>query len=127
VATLKIEGPVIARRGCRYTLAMPRRSRYDPLATSDRPRWLVAKDMHSAVLGCTMIPAGTDLHGLMAAAIRERQAEGWTAESDGSWGFAFIHRDGARRMVAIVQVDPAEPVAGVYAPRQAPQVTRLSP
>ncbi len=50
-----------------------RRSRFDPLATADRLRWLVVKDMHSAVLDSTVIPAGTDLHGLMAAAIRERQ------------------------------------------------------
>jgi hypothetical protein len=70
------------------------------------------KDTHSAVLGRTLIPAGADLHGLIAAAIRERHADGWTVENDGSYGFLFCHKVGVRCMVAIVQVDPAEPVAG---------------
>jgi hypothetical protein len=70
--------------------------------------------MHSAVLGCTMIPAGTNLHELMAGTIREHEAAGWTVENDGSYGFLSCHNAGVRRMVAIVQVDPAQPVAGAY-------------
>ena len=95
---------------------MPRRSRFDPLATSDCPRWLVVKDAHSQLVDARLLPAGTDLHALMAATIAQRQADGWQAEGYGCWGFVFIHRAGVRRMIAIVHVDPAgEQSAGAYA------------
>jgi hypothetical protein len=93
-----------------------RRSRYDPLATSDRPRWLVVKDMHSAVLDSALIPAGTDLHALMAATIAGRQTEGWNVECDGAYGFFFCHRGSVREFVNVAHVDPAKPVVGAYPP-----------
>jgi len=58
--------------------------------------------MHSAVLDCTIIPAGTDLHAPVAATTSARQAgTGWTVENDGSYGFLFCHKAGVRRMVAV--------------------------
>lgn len=95
-----------------------RRSRFDPLATTDRPLWLVVKDMYGAVLAGSQIAAVVNLHDLMAATIMTRQADGWTVDNDGSYGFAFCHKAAVRRMVAIVQVDPeGEPSVGVYTPQ----------
>ncbi len=102
-----------------------RRVRFDPLATADRPRWLVVKDMHGSVIDSTLIAAGADLHGLMATTIRARQSDGWSVENDGSYGFLFCHKAGVRRMVAIVQVDPAEPAAGAYAAQPVTAQRRL--
>jgi hypothetical protein len=101
-------------------MASRRRSRFDSLATSDRPRWLVVKDMHGSVIDSTMIAAGADLHELMAAMIRTRKADGWTVENDGSYGFVFCHKAGVRRMVALVQVDPTQPTAGAYPSQLSP-------
>jgi hypothetical protein len=53
-------------------------------------------------------------------AIKARQADGWDVENDGSYGFVFCHKAGVWRIVAIVQVDPAEPVAGAYPAQPAP-------
>lgn len=97
-----------------------RRSRYDPLGTSDRPRWLVVKDVHSQVIECREVPAGADLHALITATVRARQADGWTVENDGSYGFVFCRKADVRRMVAIVQVDPAQPAVGTYPAPPAP-------
>ena len=106
---------------------MHRRSRYDPLAISDRPRWLVVKDMHGAVLDSTVIPASTALHGLMVDAIARRQApDGWTVENDGAYGFLFCHMVDVGRMVTIVQVYSAVPMAGAYAPQPVLQPARAS-
>lgn len=46
--------------------------------------------------------------------------DGWTVENDGSYGFVFCHKAGVRRMVAVVQVDPAQPEVGTYPAPTAP-------
>ena len=82
---------------------------------------LVVTGMHSAGLDCTAIPAGTDFHGFLSAAIWERDSgHGWTVENDGSYGFVFCRKTDVRRLVAIVPVDPARPVVGTYPAPPAP-------
>ena len=85
---------------------MPARRNFDPLARCDRPHWLVVSDMHHASLECTPIPPGADLKGAMHDAIARLATEGWEAESHGRYGFRFVARTGARRLVNLTTVDP---------------------
>ncbi len=54
------------------------------------------------------IEPGTDLHALLAVEIARHQADGWHVEGDGKWGVFFMTRNGERREVALVRVDPAD-------------------
>ena len=97
-----------------------RRYRHDALAATDQPRWLVERDLQHNLIRSQPLPPGADLRAALQGAIRCAEAEGWAAECDGSWGFAFVHRAADRRMLAVLAVDPhAEPVAGAYSPAQA--------
>jgi len=88
----------------------PRRSRYVPIDESRVPHWLATYDVYRNVLACKPLAIGTDLHAAMRRAIAEREADGWTVENDGAYGFFFCNRDGERREVRMQPTDPAEPV-----------------
>jgi hypothetical protein len=83
---------------------MTRRSRPDPLATANEPRWLVTQTMHHAVLSCHEIAA--DLHTVMREALAAVAADGWQPESDGAWGFYFAMRGAERVQINLQQVPP---------------------
>jgi hypothetical protein len=68
----------------------PRRSRYDPTDESRIPHWLVSYDVYRRVLASEHLAIGTDLHAAMREAIDECEADGWTVESDGAYGFIFL-------------------------------------
>jgi hypothetical protein len=46
----------------------------------------------------------------MRKAIAECNADGWTVENDGAYGFFFCNRDCERREVRIQPNNPAEPI-----------------
>lgn len=81
------------------------RARYNPMATSDRPRWLKVYDYLGNVLSSRRIEPGTNLVQVIEAEAARWLADGWVVESDaaarGKWGNFFMNRDGMRRMVAI--------------------------
>ena len=72
--------------------------------------WLVTCDAWRSVLAHERLPIGADLQGAMRKAIAECNADGWTVENDGAYGFFFCNRDGERREVRIQPNDPAEPI-----------------
>jgi len=92
-----------------------RRHRCDPLADTGRPHWLTVSDMHRTLIGCEALPAGTDLREILRDALVQYAAEGWQAENDGAYGFAFIGRGSERRLVNIIPVDPFDCAGPGYA------------
>jgi hypothetical protein len=61
---------------------------------------------------CEALPGGADLREAMRTALEQCAAEGWQAESDGAYGFAFVARGSER---CLVNLTPAEPSIGVGA------------
>lgn len=93
-----------------------KRSKYDPLATSRLTRWLVLRDMFHNVLDSTELPAGTDLRAAFAAGLAALERAGWQSEG-ASGGMVFVRRGAERRLLAVHEHDPQEPVpAGHGAP-----------
>ncbi len=86
-----------------------KRSKYDPLATSRLTRWLVLRDMFHNVLDSTELTPGTDLRMAFAAGLAALEREGWHNEG-ASGGMVFVRRGAERRLLAIYEHDPHEPV-----------------
>ena len=86
-----------------------KRSKYDPLATSSRSRWLVVRDMLHNVLDATELTPGTDLRRSFADGLAALERDGWQSEG-ASGAMVFIRRGGERRLLAIHESDPHEPV-----------------
>jgi len=93
-----------------------KRSKYDPLALSRQPRWLVLRDMFHNVLDSTELAPGSDLRRAFATGLADLERQGW--ESEGASGaMVFVRRGSERRLLAIHEHDPQEPVpAGHGAP-----------
>jgi len=93
-----------------------KRSKYDPLALSRQPRWLVLRDMFHNVLDATELPPGTDLRAAFAAGLAALELDGWQSEG-ASGAMVFVRRNGERRLLAVHEHDPHEPLpAGHGAP-----------
>ena len=102
-----------ALKGRRFELPSgmtPRRSRYAPMDERRIAHWLVTYDAFRSVVAIKQLAIGADLHAEMRHAIKEHQADGWTIENDGAYGFFFCHRTGERREVRMQPTDPSEPV-----------------
>jgi len=85
---------------------MRSRQRFDPLATSSLPRWLVTTDIYRNRLSVTALVPGADLRAMLRVATERDVADGWLAESDASYGFLFIARDSERLLLSVTGVDP---------------------
>lgn len=93
-----------------------KRNKYDPLATSRLTRWLVLRDMFHNVLDSTELPPGTDLRTAFASGLADLERAGWQSEG-ASGGMVFVRRGGERRLLAVHEHDPHEPIpAGHGAP-----------
>jgi hypothetical protein len=87
-----------------------RRTRLDPLATVDEPRWLVIRDHLATLLESMPIAAGEDIRVIFVAAALRRMTEGWIVEDFGPpTSIFFCARHGVRVSVGITQVDPIGP------------------
>jgi hypothetical protein len=89
----------------------PRHSRYAPTDESRIPHWLVTYDIYRRALASKHLAIGTDLHAVMREAIDECEADGWTVENDGAYGFFFCNRDSEWREIRMQPTDPSEPVS----------------
>jgi hypothetical protein len=86
-----------------------KRSKYDPLATSRLTRWLVLRDMFHNVLDSTELPPGTNLRMAFASGLADLERAGWQNEG-ASGGMVFVRRGGERRLLAVHEHDPHEPI-----------------
>ena len=83
------------------------RHRSDPLADTHRPHWLTVSDLHRNLITSRPLPLGADLREVLRAALTQCAEEGWQAENDGAFGFAFITRGSERQLVNLTPVDPS--------------------
>ena len=98
-----------------------KRSKYDPLAISNHSRWLVLRDLFHNVLDSTELTPGTDLRRAFADGLAALESQGWQSEG-ASGGMVFVRRGGERRLLAVHEHDPAEPLpAGHGAPAGHPR------
>ena len=86
-----------------------KRSKYDPLALSRQPRWLVLRDLFHNVLDSTELAPGTDLRRAFAAGLADLELQGWKSEG-ASGAMVFVRRGAERRLLAIHESDPNEPL-----------------
>jgi hypothetical protein len=86
---------------------MPRH-RCDPLADTRRPHWLTVSDLHRNLLACEALPARANLREALQATLMQWAAQGWAAENDGDYGFAFIARGSERRLINLTPANPLE-------------------
>ena len=86
-----------------------KRSKYDPLATSQLSRWLVFRDMFHNVLDATELLPGTDLRRAFADGLAALERGGWQNEG-ASGAMVFVRRGGERRLLSLHEHDPHEPL-----------------
>jgi hypothetical protein len=86
-----------------------KRSKYDPLATSQLSRWLVLRDMFHNVLDATELPPGSNLRQAFADGLAALERDGWQSEG-ASGGMVFVRRGAERRLLTVHEHDPHEPV-----------------
>jgi hypothetical protein len=70
----------------------------------------VTYDVYRNVLASKCLPVGTNLQAAMQHAIKEHEANGWTMEKNGAYGFFFCNRGGERREVRMQSTDPSQPI-----------------
>jgi hypothetical protein len=90
-----------------YGIGMARRTVFDPLETTQQPRWYEVRNMHGALLESHLLPAGCDLKRAFVAAMLEFIDAGWRlGEFSSRIGTFFCTRGAERRMVGISPSDP---------------------
>jgi hypothetical protein len=100
----------------RFAPMTTKRSKDDPLARSSQPRWLVLRDMFHNVLDSTELAPGADLRQAFASGLAELERNGWQSEG-ASGAMVFVRRGAERRLFAVHEHDPQEPLpAGHGAP-----------
>ena len=70
------------------------------------PRWVAVFGLQWQVIESQRLEPASDLHGAMTATIERLAADGWQIEADPRFGFAFIRRDGERRLLMLTPRDP---------------------
>ena len=84
---------------------MPRYS-FPAFNTATTPRYVVVWDLQWQIIECRRVEPVSDLRAAMREAIERLAAEGWQAEGETDYGFVFIRREGARRLLMLTPRDP---------------------
>jgi hypothetical protein len=98
-----------------YLLRKPRLATLRPMTgryrehvyTNDaRPRWVAVYGLQWEVIESQRLVPAADLLGAMRAAIERMAGDGWRIEAEPRFGFAFIRRDGERRLLMLTPRSP---------------------
>lgn len=92
------------------------RYRHNVYASGRTSRYLVLFDLQWKVIECQRLEPGADLPKAMAAATRRLAREGWHPECEAKFGFAFLNRDGARRLLILTERDPSDGSSQAFSP-----------
>ena len=82
------------------------RYRHSLYATSKTARFCVIFDLQWQVLESVRLEPATDLAAAMAAAIETQTLNGWQTEGSHEFGFVFLRRAGALRLLILTERDP---------------------
>jgi len=82
------------------------RFRNEVYTTARTARFCVVFDLQWQVIESTKLEARTDLSAAMAAAIEKQASLGWQTQGSHEFGFVFLRRAGARRLLILTERDP---------------------
>jgi hypothetical protein len=92
------------------------RYHHDVYAKSTTPRYCVTFDLQWKIIECQRLEPAADLGSAMTAAIQRLTAAGWQPESQPNFGFVFLNRDGARRLLILTERDPHDVRPQTFSP-----------
>jgi hypothetical protein len=93
------------------------RIRSNPFSGSSTLRhYIVIWDLEWQVIDCRSLPRGGGLCAALAEALERLGLEGWQAEGNCEFGFAFVARGGERRLVMITGRDPFNATTQSFSP-----------
>jgi hypothetical protein len=72
------------------------------------PHWVVVFGLQWQVIESHRLEPASDLYGAITAAIERLADEGWEIEAEPRFGFAFVRRDGERRLLMLTPRDPRD-------------------
>jgi hypothetical protein len=70
------------------------------------PRYIVVWSLQWQIIDCQRVEPYCDLSAAMNTALQQLQSLGWQAEGGTTYGFAFIRRQGERRLLMLTPRDP---------------------
>jgi hypothetical protein len=73
---------------------------------SAAPRYIVIWSLQWQVIDCQRVEPHSDLSAALSRALDQLQGQGWQAEGDTLYGFAFIRRQSERRLLMLTPRDP---------------------
>jgi hypothetical protein len=82
------------------------RYRHQVYANDRRPRWVAIYGLQWQVIESHRLEPAADLSRAIMAAIERLSADGWQIEAEPRFGFAFMRRDGERRLLMLTPRDP---------------------
>jgi hypothetical protein len=82
------------------------RYHHNVYANDTMPRWVAVFGLQWQMIESHRLEQASDLSGAMAAAIERLAREGWHIEAEPRFGFAFIRREGERRLLMVTPKDP---------------------
>jgi hypothetical protein len=82
------------------------RYRHQLYAPAKSARFCVVFDLQWRVVESVKLEPAADLSAAMAAAIERHTAKGWQTESSHEFGFVFLRRAGARRLLILTERNP---------------------
>jgi hypothetical protein len=83
-----------------------RRNRYCGYLEQTNCGYLVAFDLQWKIIESRRVDANLGAAAALAAFVKEFEANGWSAESEGSYGFVFVNRCGERMLLEVTPRDP---------------------
>jgi hypothetical protein len=93
------------------------RSRRNPFSRSSTlQHYLVIWDLQWQILDCRSLPRGGSLCAALVDALDRLGLDGWQAEGGSEFGFTFVTRGGARRLVMITGRDPCNATTQTFSP-----------
>jgi hypothetical protein len=102
-------------RVARETRAMAR-YHHNVYASAKTPRYLVLFDLQWQIVECQRLEPSADLRSAMTSTIARLLSEGWEVENAPEYGFAFLNRAGARRLLILTERDPFDVTPQTFSP-----------
>ena len=104
------------RRGAGHHNKEMGRYRHQVYAKATTPRWVTVFGLQWQVIESQRFEPASDLSGAMASAIERLAVDGWQIESEPRFGFAFIRRNGERRLLILTPKDPHDHAPQSFSP-----------
>lgn len=88
-------------------------------ADDRQPRYLVLWSLEWEVIECRRLECGTDFAAAMRRAIACAGVDDWMAEDAPDFGFVFLRRGAARRLLMLTRRNPSDAIRQSFNPFRA--------